>query len=55
MALGPAAERAERLLAVAARGEILAGPGAGLGAGIPRIGARRAGETEIEVFKDEGE
>lgn len=55
VALGPAAERAERLLAVAARGEILAGPGAGLGAGIPRIGARRAGETEIEVFRDDGE
>lgn len=52
VALGPAAERAERLLAVAARGEILAGPGAGLGAGIPRLEARRAGDVEIEVFRD---
>jgi pSer/pThr/pTyr-binding forkhead associated (FHA) protein len=54
-ALGPTAERAERLLALAASGEILAGPGAGPAAGLARAGLVRIGECEIEVFRDAGE
>jgi class 3 adenylate cyclase len=53
-ALGPAAERAERLLALAAGGEILAGPGAGAAAGLERAGLVRIGAFEIEVFRDAG-
>jgi len=52
-ALGPAAELAERLVALAVRGEILAGPGAGAAAGLARIGLRAVGDTEIEVFRAE--
>jgi class 3 adenylate cyclase len=52
-ALGPAAETAERLVALAARGEILAGPGASATAGLVRVGLRPAGGVEIEVFKAE--
>jgi class 3 adenylate cyclase len=53
-ALGPAAERAERLLALAARGEILAGPGASRAGGLARVGLVRIGQSEIEVFIDVG-
>lgn len=53
-ALGPAAERAERLVAIAAHGEILAGPGAGPAAGLPRLGLRTVGDMELEVFRAEG-
>jgi len=51
-ALGPAAERAERLLALARHGEILAGPGAAPGTGLASDGLRRVGDLEIEVFGD---
>lgn len=51
-ALGPAAERAERLLALAARGEIVAGPGAGPAAGLASAGLVRLGDAEIEIFRD---
>ena len=51
-ALGPAAEKAERLVAFAARGEILAGPGVGRAGGLTRVGLVRIGEAEIEVFRD---
>lgn len=54
VALGNAAERAEKLLALAGHGEILAGPGAGGAPGLARVGLRPIGETEIEVFRDEG-
>ena len=54
-ALGPAGERAERLLAVATPGEILAGPGAAEATGLPRDGLRRVGDVELEVFADRGE
>jgi class 3 adenylate cyclase len=50
-ALGPTAERAERLLAHAARGEILAGPGVGAVDGVARVGLVRLGEAEVEVFR----
>ncbi len=53
-AFGPAAERAERLLAFAARGEILAGPGVARGGELVRVGLVRIGDAEIEVFRDEG-
>ncbi|HEY6099087.1 MAG TPA: FHA domain-containing protein [Anaeromyxobacter sp.] len=53
-ALGPAAEVAERLVALAARGEILAGPGAGSAAGLTHSGVRTVGDASIEVFKAEG-
>jgi pSer/pThr/pTyr-binding forkhead associated (FHA) protein len=53
-ALGPAAERVERLLAVARRGEILAGPGAAEAGGLSSGGLRAVGETEIEVFVEAG-
>jgi len=55
VALGPAAERAERLLALAGPGEILAGPGAASTPGLARLGLRAVGPVEIEVFRDEGE
>jgi class 3 adenylate cyclase len=50
--LGPAAERAERLLALARQGEIVAGPGAGPAAGLQRAGLVRAGDAEIELFRE---
>jgi hypothetical protein len=53
-ALGPVAERAERLLALARSGEILAGPAAA-GEGLSRVGLVRFGDLEIEVFRDERE
>jgi class 3 adenylate cyclase len=52
-ALGPAAERAERLVALARPGEILAGPGAAAAAGLEGGALRRIGDLEIEVFRDE--
>jgi class 3 adenylate cyclase len=54
-ALGPTAERVERLLAVARRGEIVAGPGAADAGGLASAGLRAIGETEIEVFLAEDE
>jgi class 3 adenylate cyclase len=54
-ALGPTAERAERLLAVAARGEILAGPGAASAAGLVRVGLVSLGRAEVEVFRADDE
>jgi class 3 adenylate cyclase len=53
-ALGPAAEIAERLVALAGRGEILAGPGAGTAAGLTRLGVRTVGDIDIEVFRADG-
>jgi class 3 adenylate cyclase len=53
-ALGPAAERAERLLAFARRGEILAGPSAGAAAGLPPDALVRFGDTELQLFRDLG-
>jgi class 3 adenylate cyclase len=50
-ALGPAAERAERLLAHASRGEILAGPGVGARDGLARIDPVRLGDAEVEAFR----
>jgi class 3 adenylate cyclase len=50
-ALGPAAELAERLVALAARGEILAGPSAGPAAGLVAVGPRSIGERQIDVFR----
>jgi class 3 adenylate cyclase len=50
-ALGPAAELAERLVALAARGEILAGPGAGPAAGLSPAGSRSLGDREVEIFR----
>jgi class 3 adenylate cyclase len=52
--LGPAAERAERLVAVARPGEILAGPGASSAPGLRSQGLVRLGDVELEVFVDEG-
>jgi len=52
-ALGPAAERAERLLALATRGEILAGAGAAAEGGLERVGVRSVGDGELEVFRAE--
>ncbi len=52
-ALGPTAERAERLLALARPGEILAGPAVAAAAGLVPAGLRRLGDVEIEVFRDE--
>jgi pSer/pThr/pTyr-binding forkhead associated (FHA) protein len=49
-ALGPTAERVERLLALARRGEILAGPGAADAGGLASGGLRAIDQTEIEVF-----
>jgi hypothetical protein len=50
-ALGPTAERAERLLARALRGEILVGPGAGVVEGVVRLGLVRLGDADVEVFR----
>jgi pSer/pThr/pTyr-binding forkhead associated (FHA) protein len=51
-ALGPAAELAERLVALAAHGEILAGPGAGPAAGLAPAGRRSLGDRgEVDVFR----
>jgi class 3 adenylate cyclase len=52
-ALGPAAERAERLVALARPGEILAGPAAAAAAGLGAGALRRIGDVELEVFRDE--
>jgi class 3 adenylate cyclase len=54
-ALGPTAERVERLLASARRGEILAGPGAARVEGLVRLGLKPIGGAKVEVFRDEGE
>lgn len=51
--LGQAAERAERLAALARPGEILVGAGAATGRGLRRVGVVRLGEAELEVFRDE--
>lgn len=51
--LGQAAERAERLSALARPGEILVGAGAAKGRRLRRVGEVRLGETELEVFRDE--
>jgi class 3 adenylate cyclase len=53
VALGPAAERVERLLALARPGEILAGAGAAPARGLTRLGLVTVGGTELEVFKDQ--
>jgi hypothetical protein len=50
-ALGPAAERAERLLACAGRGEILAGPAAGAAAGLAPSGVARLGDAELPLHR----
>jgi class 3 adenylate cyclase len=50
--LGPAAERAERLVAVARPGEIVAGPGASSAPGLRGQGLVRLGDVELEVFLD---
>lgn len=52
-ALGAAAERTERLLARALRGEILAGPGAAAAGGLVRLGLLRLGAEDVEVFRDD--
>jgi class 3 adenylate cyclase len=49
-ALGATAELAERLVAVAARGEILAGPAAGPSSGLARAGTRALGDVQVDVF-----
>jgi pSer/pThr/pTyr-binding forkhead associated (FHA) protein len=53
-ALGPAAVRAEQLLALAKPGEILAETGAGKEKGPRRAGSPRPAEGQLEVFRDEG-
>ncbi len=50
-ALGPTAERTERLLAQARRGEILGGPAVSGVEGVVRVGLVRLGDTEVEVFR----
>jgi class 3 adenylate cyclase len=50
-ALGPTAERAERLLGHATRGEILVGPGAAAMDGLVRVGLVRLADAEVEVFR----
>ena len=50
--LGPAAERAEKLAALARPGEILVGPGASACEGLARVGLVRVGDLELEVFRD---
>ena len=52
-ALGPAAERAERLVALARPGEILAGAAAAEGLALRPVGAVRVGDLDLEVFRDE--
>jgi class 3 adenylate cyclase len=54
-ALGAAADRAERLVALAAPGEILAGAGAAAAAaqGLGKVGMREVGGSPIEVWRDE--
>lgn len=52
--LGRAAERAERLAALARPGEILVGAGAAQGRRLRRVGEVRLGETDLEVFQDDG-
>ncbi len=54
-ALGDTAERVERLLASARRGEILAGPCAARVAGLARLGPRSIGDAEVDVLRDERE
>jgi class 3 adenylate cyclase len=51
-ALGEAAERAERLLAFAERGEIVAGPAAGAAAGLAPAGFVRFGDAEVQLYRD---
>jgi pSer/pThr/pTyr-binding forkhead associated (FHA) protein len=51
--LGEAAERAERLLALARPGERLVGAGAAKGQPLRRVGEVRLGELALEVFRDE--
>jgi class 3 adenylate cyclase len=51
--LGPAAERAEKLAALARPGEILAGPGASGAEGLRSVGIVWLGDLELEVFRDE--
>ncbi len=53
VALGPAAEKAERLVALARPGEILAGAAAADGLGLHPVGVVRLGELELEVFRDD--
>jgi class 3 adenylate cyclase len=54
-ALGAAADRAERLVALAAPGEILAGAGAAASApqGLGKVGMKELGGSPIEVWRDE--
>jgi class 3 adenylate cyclase len=52
--LGQAAERTERLVAVARPGEILVGTGAARGRLLIRVGELRVGEHVLEVFRDDG-
>jgi pSer/pThr/pTyr-binding forkhead associated (FHA) protein len=54
-ALGAPADRAERLVALAAPGEILAGAGAAAAAptGLAKVGMREVGGSPIEVWRDE--
>ncbi|HET7825687.1 MAG TPA: FHA domain-containing protein, partial [Anaeromyxobacter sp.] len=49
-ALGPTAELVERMVAAAARGEILAGPTAGPASGLARARALAVGGAQVEVF-----
>lgn len=51
--LGPAAEGAERLAALARPGEILVGAGAAAGQRLRAVGGVRLGEAELQVFRDE--
>jgi class 3 adenylate cyclase len=52
--LGPPAERVERMLAAAGRGEILGGPAVAAATGLPRAGIRVVGDERLEVFLAEG-
>jgi class 3 adenylate cyclase len=54
-ALGEAAERVERVLALAAPGEVLAGPGAIGSEGLGPAVTSRVGELELEVAADRGD
>ena len=51
--LGQAAERAERLVALARPGEVLVGAGAAKDQPVQRVGEVRLGELALEVFRDE--